>query len=98
MTSGTICFYNHSFSFWNIDFVESLPQYYSLQACNQLESTFLALCQYQLYVSEELYDEYYDAIITHSKEPEETLKLEGGVADPSSQPIKPNKLSSIEEV
>jgi hypothetical protein len=31
-----------------------------------LESTFLAICEYQLYVSEELYDEYYDAIISHT--------------------------------
>lgn len=60
------------YSFWNIDFVETLPQFYSLYACNQLESTFLAMSGYELYVSESLYDEYYDAIISHtSSEPNE---------------------------
>jgi hypothetical protein len=28
-----------------------------------LESTFIALCDYELYVSEELYNKYYDVIV-----------------------------------
>jgi hypothetical protein len=28
------------------------------------------MCGYELYVAEELYDEYYDAIITHTKDAE----------------------------
>ena len=36
---------------------------YDIRATNQLESTFLALCDYELFVSEGLYDEYYKFII-----------------------------------
>jgi len=48
--------------YWNIDFVSGLALY-PLKSINQLESTFLGLCEYDLYVSKELYDLYYDAII-----------------------------------
>ncbi|CDW88278.1 cyclin-y-like protein 1-like [Stylonychia lemnae] len=48
--------------YWNIDFVEPLA-IYPLKSINQLENTFLGLCQYELFVSLELYDKYYDAII-----------------------------------
>lgn len=37
---------------------------YPLKSINQLESTFLGLCEYDLFVSKELYDRYYEAIIT----------------------------------
>jgi hypothetical protein len=36
---------------------------YSLQATKQLESTFLTLCNYALFVSESLYDRYYKIIV-----------------------------------
>lgn len=36
---------------------------YPVQATNRLESAFLALCSYELYVSERLYDNYYRKII-----------------------------------
>ena len=36
---------------------------YSIQATKQMESTFLALCNYELFVSESLYDRYYKIII-----------------------------------
>ena len=49
-------------SFWNIDFVELL-KLYPVQATNRMESTFLALCSYELYVSEKLYERYYKKII-----------------------------------
>lgn len=46
----------------NIDFVETVCMY-SIQATKQMESTFLALCNYELFVSESLYDRYYKIII-----------------------------------
>lgn len=43
---------------------------------NQLESTFIALCGYELYVSEELYNKYYDVIIKKTtKKSEKKLNL-----------------------
>ena len=49
-------------SFWNLDFVELL-KIFPVQATNRLESIFLALCSYELYVSEKLYERYYKKII-----------------------------------
>ena len=49
-------------SFWNADFVEVL-KLYPVPATNRMESTFLALCNYELYVSENLYEKYYKKII-----------------------------------
>ena len=49
-------------SFWNADFVETL-KLYPVQATNRMESTFLALCNYELFVSETLYERYYTKII-----------------------------------
>ena len=49
-------------SFWNADFVEVL-KLYPVAATNRMESTFLALCNYELYVSESLYEKYYKKII-----------------------------------
>ena len=54
------------YRFWNIDFVDAL-NLYPLQAINQLESTFLALCEYELYVSDDLYNQYYEKIIQKTK-------------------------------
>jgi len=42
---------------YNIDFVEKL-QIYSLQSINRLESEFLSLCGYNIYVSAEKYEAY----------------------------------------
>eukprot|EP00347_Sterkiella_histriomuscorum_P020883 403336098 len=53
--------------YWNIDFVDPLAMY-SLNSINQLEATFLGLCQYKLYVSKELYDRYYETIIRKTSE------------------------------
>ena len=50
------------FSFWNIDFAETMD-IYQVQATNRMESTFLSLCSYELYVSETLYERYYRKII-----------------------------------
>ena len=36
---------------------------YDVRATNQLESTFMALVDYELFVSEKIYDEYYRQII-----------------------------------
>ena len=36
---------------------------YPVKATNRMESAFLALCGYELYVSENLYERYYKKII-----------------------------------
>lgn len=54
--------YWEDYYFWNVDFVELL-KLYPVQATNRMESTFLALCSYELYVSEKLYERYYKKII-----------------------------------
>ena len=54
--------YWEDYYFWNVDFAETL-RLYPVHATNRLESTFLALCNYELYVSESLYERYYTKII-----------------------------------
>ena len=54
--------YWEDYYFWNVDFVELL-KLFPVQATNRMESTFLALCDYELYVSEKLYERYYKKII-----------------------------------
>ena len=44
-------------SFWNIDYVETL-ELWSLRAINRMESEFLSLCDYNIYVSAEAYIDY----------------------------------------
>lgn len=53
--------------YWNTDFVDGL-KLYPLMQVNQLESTFLALSGYELYVSEDLYHQYYEKIIEKGHE------------------------------
>ena len=48
-------------NFWNVDFVEVI-KLYSLRGINTLESEFLGLCQYNLFVSASLYAKYYFAV------------------------------------
>ena len=48
-------------NFWNIDYAEAL-NYYSLRSINRLECEFVAMCEYNLFVSAELYSKYYLAI------------------------------------
>ena len=48
-------------NFWNVDYSEAF-NYYSLKAINRMESEFLSLCGYNLFVSAELYSKYYVAI------------------------------------
>ncbi len=50
------------YSFWNADYVEVL-KIYPVLATNRMESTFLALTGYELFVSEKLYERYYKKII-----------------------------------
>ena len=49
-------------NFWSADFVEAL-KLYPVPATNRMESTFLALCNYELFVSETLYERYYTKLI-----------------------------------
>ena len=44
-------------NFWNIDYVERLDLY-PLKSINRMESEVLSLCNYNIYVSAELYVEY----------------------------------------
>jgi hypothetical protein len=41
-------------NFWNIDYVERL-NLYPLKSINRMESEFISLCDYNIYVSAELY-------------------------------------------
>ena len=49
------------FNVWNIDYVESIGLY-SLKSINRMESEFLSLCGFHLFVSAELYNQYYIAV------------------------------------
>ena len=42
---------------YNADFVEALEMY-SLKSINRMESEFLSLCDYNIYVSAEKYEDY----------------------------------------
>ena len=44
-------------NWYNLDFVESL-KIYSLRSINRMESEFLSLCNYNIYVSAEKYEQY----------------------------------------
>ena len=48
-------------NFWNVDFL-GVGQSYTLEGINQLESQFLALSKYNLFVSASLYARYYFAV------------------------------------
>ena len=48
-------------SFWNIDYVEAL-NFYPLKSINRMESEFISLCNYDIYVSAQLYSQYYNAV------------------------------------
>ena len=48
-------------NFWNIDYVDRLDLY-PLKAINRMESEFLSLCNYNIYVSAEMYVDYYSRV------------------------------------
>ena len=48
-------------AFWNIDYAEAL-EFYPLKSINRMESEFLSLCDYNIYVSAQLYSQYYNAV------------------------------------
>ena len=48
-------------NFWNVDFL-GVGQTYTLEGINQIESIFLSLWQYNLFVSAPLYARYYFAV------------------------------------
>lgn len=47
--------------FWNIDYAESL-NFYPLKSINRMESEFISLCNYNIYVSAELYASYFNNV------------------------------------
>lgn len=44
--------------FWNVDYCDAL-HFYPLKSINRMESEFISLCNYDIYVSAELYSQYY---------------------------------------
>ena len=48
-------------NFWNFDYVDALGLY-PLKSINRMESEFLSLCDYNLFVSAELYIQYSVAV------------------------------------
>ena len=46
---------------YNVDFVDNL-EIYSLRSINRLESEFLSLCDYNIYVSAEKYEKYQEQV------------------------------------
>ena len=47
--------------FWNVDYVDALA-IYNLKSINRMESEFVSLCEYNLFVSADLYAQYYLAV------------------------------------
>jgi hypothetical protein len=47
--------------FWNADYSAALEMY-PLKSINRMESEFISLCDYNIYVSAELYSNYYNNI------------------------------------
>ena len=47
--------------FWNVDYVDAL-NLYPLKSINRMESEFVSLCEYNLFVSAEMYTQYYIAV------------------------------------
>ena len=48
-------------NFWNVDYVDALGLY-PLKSINRMESEFVSLCNYNLFVSADLYTQYYVAV------------------------------------
>ncbi len=54
-------------SVWNIDFVDHL-KIYSLNTTKKLESIFLGICKYQLFVTAEQYTAYFFTLVDRQRE------------------------------
>lgn len=61
--------------YWNIDFVEGV-QLYPIKSMNQLECLFIGLLKYDLFVSVDLYDKYYKAILQKTSMGEEDFFIQ----------------------
>jgi hypothetical protein len=48
-------------NFWNVDYVEAM-NLFPLKSINRMESEFLSLVSYNLFVSAEMYTQYYLAV------------------------------------
>lgn len=48
-------------NFWNVDYVDAL-NLYPLKSINRMESEFVSLCAYNLFVSADLYTQYFLAV------------------------------------
>ena len=67
-------------NFWNVDYVEGLDLY-PLKAINRMESEFLSLCNYNIYVSASNYITYSTQIQALNKTVEKYYRQRGSVAD-----------------
>ena len=47
--------------FWNVDYCDAL-NIYPLKSVNRMECEFISLCNYHIYVSAKLYEQYYNAV------------------------------------
>ena len=47
--------------FWNVDYSDAL-NFYPLKSINRMESEFISLCDYNIYVGTELYANYFNNI------------------------------------
>jgi hypothetical protein len=61
--------------FWNIDYSDNL-NFYPLKSINRMESEFLSLCNYDIYVSAQLYATYYSNVLELSKNAKKLLTNE----------------------
>lgn len=50
-------------SYWNTDYVDGLPFLYPLKAINRMESEFVSLCGYNIFVSAEKYALYKQQVV-----------------------------------
>lgn len=79
---------------YNVDFVDTL-ELFSLRSINRLESEFLSLCDYNIYVSAEKY-EYYQAMVRAiSMQLEGERRTSGGANELTELPSSASNGNSI---
>lgn len=79
---------------YNVDFVDTL-ELFSLRSINRLESEFLSLCDYNIYVSAEKY-EYYQAMVRAiSMQLEGERRTSGGANELTEPPSSASNGNSI---
>jgi hypothetical protein len=62
-------------NFWNVDYEDQLG-IYALKSINRMESEFISLCNYNIYVSAHKYNQYLAYITQMSRQPQPGLLFE----------------------